>query len=92
MKTIHITPDMADSVSQGHVHQTPQVAFCLACGKRYFVAHTTFTLIRGRCDCSWGCCEATRPVKHDAHIAHRTASQADLADASTGVLRDFRES
>lgn len=84
---------IADEVHQSRVHQHPVVAFCSACGKEYFLSNLTFVQIKGRCSCSWHCCQAAEPGNrpHERHMAERPATAEDEKRAEAGEMADFRE-
>lgn len=86
-----ITPDMAQSVSQGQRHAQIQLGYCGKCGKRYFITKYTFSLIKGKCDCCWRCCDAAMPPNnpHAPHIEHRPATPQDILDTASGIIKSL---
>lgn len=84
--------DIATEVHESRKHSNPMLAFCLSCGKRYFVSFLTFAQTKGSCSCSWHCCPTAEPGNkaHTRHIAIRHATDSDISDAEAGIIKDFR--
>lgn len=48
--------------------------YCTKCGRDLLVIKAgdlMFEQTHGKCTCSWACCAATTPEKHERHLAHK---------------------
>lgn len=88
---LEITPDMAEMVAETSKATTSVEMYCDRCGTvlmRLPKGSTTFKTIKGKCDCSWACCEHTKTQDfHDCHLSYREAelvrkiTDRDILDA-----------
>jgi hypothetical protein len=67
--------DIANSVHQGiKPVGIPMLLYCTKCGKRLMEIEPGGQMtkqIKGLCDCSWWCCDATCEKNHGVHMGYR---------------------